>query len=333
MNTKRTMGWWLTVGLVLTVGQVAFAGAAGVRLQAAYRQLVEADTLVRGGQTNQVAGLYREAVITLEELQRQYPGWQHEVIAARLAHARNRLAELLRDDAGRVAGKQHEDDAAAQPVSERMIIDELVWREKLARLQTSILALRRENMELKSRLRAAQSMPSPPRTAELSPDVRARLGRLLVAESERLFDDQADDAAVQLLEAGRALWPSDQAIALALGLAYCHAARFDEGVRVLRSVSRAQPEHVTARLALGAAWMGVGNLGEARTEIEAALSAEPRNADAHYNMARLLLLIPDGDLAQARRHYMQSVSLGGVPDGEIEQIIQRKALEQIGRRR
>lgn len=307
------------------------------QLHDVYRVLVEADTLTRLGDMEQAKALYREAIIDLERLQRAYPGWQREVVSARLAHARNRLTRLetgeyeTHDDAA-----DDDDDGVEdrEPGAVQGIDLELAWRKEQARHQERLWQLRQENMALKARLRATQRMAAPDDAEPLIAEpVRERMARILVAESERLqLENQGDDAR-ELLEAADRLLPDVFDIRLALGLIYCRENRFDLAARILRGVAAKNPDHTTARLALGAAWVGLDNLGAARAEIEAALDIEPDNPDAHYNMARLLVMLPDPEPMLARRHYQRSLSLGGDDDAALKALIQRKALEQFGRGR
>lgn len=307
------------------------ADTARERLQESYRLLVEADVLLRTGNTSEVVRIYRDAVAGLETFQRQYPGWNQEVIAARLAHARNRLERLERGEGGVFAEVSGDVDKTSLDSSG--IDRELAWREKLAQAQADIRGLLRENAELKGRIKALERLPGDDQRNAIERSERQRISRLIVDEAERLSVANAESEALALLEAAGKLFTDDPVIALGLGLAYCRAGNFEPAARILRRVAAGQPDNVTARLALGAAWLGLGNLGSARAEIEAVLAMDPGNQDAHYNMARLLLLLPDGDPALARRYYMQSVALGGAPDPEIEDLIQRAALRQIGRGR
>ncbi len=310
--------------VLLSSTQAAPGKTAGSRLHESYRQLVEADALLSSGQTNGVAVIYRNAVHNLEYLQRQYPGWQREVVGARLAYARNRLALI---DGKDFAGMEKEPDKPGKHAkgSSRME-KELAWREKLARAQEDARAIRRENAELKSRLRALEMMPAI--SFEIPQSAHLRLSKFFIDEAARLYAEETADSAIALLEAGAELLPHDLDIGLELGVRYCRAGRFEAASRLLRDVISRQPDNVTARLALGAAWMGLGNPGAARVEIEAALRADSRNADAHYNMAHILIMLPNGDAGVARRHYYQSVSLGGAPDRELEMLIQQAILRQ-----
>ncbi len=320
----------------MLVIQDAAAQTARERLHDAYRILVEAQALTSIGEMEEAKLMYRDAIVELERLQRYYPGWQREVVSARLAHARNRLARL---EDGEYNGDDDENDTVQDPVeSDRgpvAAVDlELAWRKELARHQDRLRQLRNENTALKSRLRAVEMMPAHAGVeTSISEPIRNRMARLMVEESERLQAEREYNVARELLEAARTVAPNDFAVRLALGVAYCREGRFTPASRILRGVVSEDPTNVTARLALGAAWLGLDNIGAARAEIEAALQADPENADAHYNMARLLMMLPDAEPIQARRHYRRSVALGGDTDLELDNIIQREALEQFGRDR
>ncbi len=327
----------LAAAMMVLAQTPATAATARERLHGTYQRLAEAEGVTATGETVTVIRMYRDVVADLEYLQRQYPGWQAAVISARLALARNRLAALEssgadggRDDSPRSASA---DDSLIESPS-KLMDAELARREAVAQVEIQNQALRRENSELHARLQLVerQRQKLGDRDA-MAPAVRETMSRILVAEAERLLASNAVEPSVALLETGLNMLPRDPDIGLALGVAYCREGRFEAAARILRWVSVARPTDAMARLALGAAWMGQGKIGAARTEIEAALQADPQSADAHYNMARLLLIPPDTNPVMARRHYMQSVALGGAPDSEIEQIIQREAIQRIGRER
>ncbi len=316
-----------------------YAETARERLHETYRILVEADALCNLGRLDEAKDMLRKAISELERLQRAYPGWQSEVVSARLAHARNRMTWL--DEGGDPLADEPDEpddpdagngDPDLHPADR--FGSELEWRKRVARYQTRLRDVRSENLALKNRLRVMERMPASSGDQAAMPDsVRDRLTPLLISEAERLQEMGEAEDAINLLESAQTFLPATFDLRLALGLAYCRAGRFTEASNLLRGAAAEQPDNVTARLALGAAWTGLGRLGAARAEIEAALEADPENADAHYNMARILMMLPDSDALQARRHYRYSLSLGGAADNELQETIQRTALQQFGRDR
>lgn len=312
------------------------AETARERLHETYRILVEADALCNLGRLDEAKGVLRNAISELERLQRAYPGWQSEVLSARLAHARNRLVwcEEGGDPLDDVHQEAESGNGNAGAHDADGFASELEWRKEVARYQERLRVVRSENLTLKSRLQAMERMPPSAADQAAMPDsVRDRLTQLLISEAERLQAEGETEEAIELLESAQTFLPATFDLRLALGVAYCRTGRFTPASKLLREAAAEQPDNVTARLALGAAWTGLGRLGAARAEIEDALAADPENADAHYNMARLLMMLPDSDALQARRHYRHSLSLGGAQDRDLEEAIQGAALRQFGRDR
>jgi hypothetical protein len=70
-------------------------------------------------------------------------------------------------------------------------------------------------------------------------------------------------------------------------------------------------------MALAAAYAGIGQIDNAIRELNYTLSIRPNLAEAHYNMAHLLLALDPPAEKGAAHHYKQSVELGGLPDPAI----------------
>jgi Flp pilus assembly protein TadD len=118
------------------------------------------------------------------------------------------------------------------------------------------------------------------------------------------------------------LTPTDAQGQLLLGMAYCRVQKFKEAIAVLRPLVLKDSSNVSARNVLGAAWLGQGNMNEARLELEKVLRMNPNLSDAHYNLAQVFVFSRPPDYTQARRHYRRALELGATPDREIEQLME-----------
>ena len=78
-------------------------------------------------------------------------------------------------------------------------------------------------------------------------------------------------------------------------------------------------------LAIGIGCLAWLSMKLARKEIEQAIKLNPLFADAHYNMAQLLLAVQPPEPIMARAHYERALELGGDPDPDFE-IVLRKAV-------
>ncbi|HBA85702.1 MAG TPA: hypothetical protein DCZ95_16595 [Verrucomicrobia bacterium] len=150
---------------------------------------------------------------------------------------------------------------------------------------------------------------------------RPAYGEALKARGRGLLQIGDGAGALEALQECVRWAPLDSQGQLLLGVACCRVQKFREAVEVLRPLVMNDPSSVSARNVLGAAWLGQGNMNEARLELEKVLRMNPNLSDAHYNLAQVYLFSRPPDLAQARRHYRQALELGATPDREIEQLL------------
>lgn len=128
------------------------------------------------------------------------------------------------------------------------------------------------------------------RRAPTSPDAICAL-----AESYKARNDPRAEAlfkeAVRLNPRNARYWAN-------LGVYYTERGRLEEAAKAMGAAAREAPGDAAIRDLLGIVFEGLGRDDEARAEFEAALAAEPDFAQAHINLAALLLR--RGDQARAR---------------------------------
>lgn len=93
--------------------------------------------------------------------------------------------------------------------------------------------------------------------------------------------------------------------------------------RALRALAPALEQHggnARLRFMLGSTQMAIGHLEIAEEELLKAIELDPKFSEAHYNLARLLLLRNPTDLIGAREHYERSLQTGGAPDQHLERL-------------
>ena len=81
------------------------------------------------------------------------------------------------------------------------------------------------------------------------------------------------------------------------------------------------PSDARARSAIGAAWMGLGDVRAAKIALEKAVSLNPQLADAHFNLAQVLLAADPANATKARQHYLDAMALGAVADEELAKTL------------
>lgn len=131
-----------------------------------------------------------------------------------------------------------------------------------------------------------------------------------------LAHGQTAEAKKTLMTALRAD-PDNRRVRLFLALARCQESAYQDAVYVLEPLVHEEPDDVYSRMALAAAFAGIGEIDNAIRELNYTLSLRPALAEAHYNMAHLLLALDPPSEKGAAHHYKQSVELGGLPDQAV----------------
>jgi predicted Zn-dependent protease len=201
--------------------------------------------------------------------------------------------------------------------------------ERVQALQTELAALRKANKVLardRSRLEARvarlekkSGLPPAVAAPQLSPSV-------LKVEARRLMQEREQDAAVTLMEEAVGLFPDDEDLVMMLASAYCQGGRFGDAVAVLKEAVERQPERASAWILLGTANMGLGQVGDARVAMEKALKAAPLSAEAHYNMAQILMALTPPAIEPAASHYSKALTLGSPSDVAFEETLRQATL-------
>jgi len=68
-------------------------------------------------------------------------------------------------------------------------------------------------------------------------------------------------------------------------------------------------------------YYGLGKPQEASKQLREALVINPKIAEAHYNLAQLLLSIKPADTNLARTHYKSALELGAKPDTNLNFLL------------
>jgi len=116
-------------------------------------------------------------------------------------------------------------------------------------------------------------------------------------EFERAQEAYEKAIAIDRTAARRSEWPHYN-----LGVLHVKAGKAEEGLPHLREALQVQPKFGQGRTQLAVALAMLAQTEQAKAELEALISDEPSNADAHYQLGRLLL--KTGDRAKAREHLL-----------------------------
>ena len=84
----------------------------------------------------------------------------------------------------------------------------------------------------------------------------------------------------------------------------------------------------TALLTLGTAYMGLGEIGKARDAMEKVIAIKPDSAEAHYNLAQILITIAPPDITLSQEHYQRAIELGCSVDLDYENALRTAMIIQ-----
>jgi tetratricopeptide (TPR) repeat protein len=148
----------------------------------------------------------------------------------------------------------------------------------------------------------------------ISPD---DVPELLALARDHIEEGESDAARAQILQ-GFKIDPDNVNLRLLAGLAQCQARRFGDAIFLLKELSIEEPSNAPIRVGLAAAYFGDGQRDAAIAELETAISLEPTLAEAHFNMAQIMLTGPTPDSEAAYDFYHRALELGAAPDPRLE---------------
>lgn len=334
---RRAMAMGVGI-LSLAVARWAPAGepvTADGLLRQAYVAVVQAELAGQAGRRAEAIRAYRQALDLYGRLEAEYPGWQAEAIDYRMADCRNQIAGLEKatPDTAATAGIAGETNAESR--LSRLLAE---LRAAGASLEPSkdASAADRERMRLQDErdeaVRTAQALQR--RVQRLEEESR-RAGRaptnavstnlplsaipaVIKAESRRRLQAGEIEPALWLIREGERVVPDDLDLVVLHGLAACQGGRFAEAVEVLLPHDTRDLKQASVLVTLGSAYMGLGRIGDARVAMERALVLAPDSAEAHYNLAQILLVVKPPEAERAEAHYARAVQLGSRPDPALE---------------
>lgn len=331
----------IILGTMVTAGLGQTNAAAPTILRQAYLAVINAELAQRENRVPDALAAYRTALGLYGRLQAEYPGWQGDAVSYRVVACHDAIAllesgNLTNASPAQVAGGANDTSTVAR-------LDQLVRELGLAR--AALLAegdaqggrsdaaqleqeLERVRGERDQAVKANQSLlrrlgKLEARASRREPDSATNAsGRAvsgaLKADARRMMESGDNLGAMALLQEASLLLPDDADLTVLLGVAACRGGRYQDAVAILKPFDVKAGKNADALLTLGTAYMGLGRVGEARVVTEKALAAEPKSAEANYNMAQILLAVTPPDAFLAQRHYKRAVELGLPADADLE---------------
>lgn len=353
---KQRLRVLLMVGVLVGWGlQGALAGAdtthtdsqAGELLKKAYSFVVEAELARADHHDDDAKKSFGAAISVFDQLKTQYPGWQAPIVNLREAECQNALAALNLPREPEASGRKDADEKApgvtntvarlkdllgelraaeATLAAVRTSGDESRFKQlasDVTRLKDELndatkanQVLQRKITKLETKLRKAGDSSASGTNGQYQAVTVA-----VKSEVNRLVKANELGPAIALITEAMELLPADSDLTVLLAITYCRAGQFEETVKLLKPFDVWWPKNADALLTLGTAYMGLGQIGKARDITEKSLSIKPDSADAHYNLAQILLSISPPDVEGAYEHYQRALELGAPYDLAFESAL------------
>jgi len=321
---------------------------AGEWLKKAYLAVVEAELARADNHEAEAAKSYRAAIESYQRLQGEYPGWQAAMVNSRLSECQKALLALEmpkepdvnKGKNGSAAGAGTNTELrllgllselrTAQSALAAVVVmpsgDALQAKQLAAdvdRLKDELNEATKDNLGLQRKIGKLEAKLD--KTGASAASVTNVFCRNVVSavksEANRLMKMNDTVSAITLLMEAIELMPTESDLVVLLAVAECREGRFDDAVKLMTPFDVRRATNADALLTLGTAYMGMGEIGKARDEVEKALEIKPDYAEAHFNLAQILITIKPPDLPNAQEHYQRALELGSPADTEFENAL------------
>lgn len=319
---------WLALGLsAVSHGQGLPPNApAGQRFDFAYHVLRSADAAREQGDLRGAMVLYEEALKEYSQLLNEFPNWDPAVTRFRADYCRDEHATLKREleRAAPPPPTSVTEATNMPPAAQPPVVEPAPAPEPAPPATPS--ATPPAEPEPPMPVPPAPVEPSPvasptapiPPVAPASPTNAAPSAAALRALArEHLEQGRAEDARSALMDALR-LEPDDFNTRLMIGAAQCVLEQYLDALFVLEPLAQEFPSNAAVQVALSTAHLGLSQPETARDDLTRAIEMEPDSAIAHYNMARVLLLLDAKNGAAAEEHYRRALALGAAADPALD---------------
>lgn len=132
------------------------------------------------------------------------------------------------------------------------------------------------------------------------------------------YQQKQVDKASELLRAALAADPLNPLAASLLGIILNTQSEYAEAMDVLSLATLIQPKNPENHNQLGTAWLKLGKLREAESELLQAIRLDPNLGSAHYNLAVVFTSQEPPSLELAKKHYKRARELGMEANLDLE---------------
>ena len=284
----------------------------------AYESMSTADWLLKRGMKEDAATLYNESLKLFQKLISEYPTWQTNLVTFRINYCLKGLSRALNSN---------------NTATDR--------------------AVATSRQKKKSPLSGKSARPTvPDATAGTGTELDGKITQALRLEQASDFQEalqfyqsvlaQSNQNAPALAGAGRCFlqlgqvgpardllfqWsvvPSpDNGINALLALILCHDRQFAKAIQLAEILVNDDSSNATAHVILGVALAGMGQTGQAISEMQKALALNPRLKEAHYNLAWLMINKYPKKKITASKYYLNALKFGAAPDPALAKLLKK----------
>ena len=283
---------------VLAFGQDPGADAAQSRrvpavdrFREAYELLVMGDEARDAASVDEAIRLYRDALGLYLALSRQYPDWQPDVTRFRISYCDSQIEVLLR------------------------------------RLEADAM----ENVGGNGEGPADPSVPDASGEPVTEPpggpfdEATPTGGDIEKVRSDAkvvLTGDEPGRARLILLK-GLESAPDDAGVRLLMGILHCRLGEHTQAMHLMEQLVEEQPSNAVARVVLGSAYFGVGRMEDAETQMKKAIETDAGLAEAHFDLAHILMARSPTNVEAAGLHYRKALDMGCDADPAFERELRK----------
>ena len=281
----------------------------------AYESMSTADWLLKRGMKEDAAALYEESIRLYRKLASDYPAWETNLVDFRIHYCVEGLARALKagdaaeDPRGVPIPKAPAPAVQAAPVPGP--VKPAPESDKAAGLEQAMALEKKSDFESALEQYRMALAGSPKDSAALAGAGRCylRLGQV--------------DRARDLLFQWSVVPAPDNAVNMLLAVILCHDRQFDRALQLAGIIVADDPAGAAARVILGVALAGTGQIDQGMAEMQKAISLNPRLSEAHYNLARLLIKKDPKQKATAGEHYANALKFGAAPDPALAKLLDK----------
>lgn len=294
------------------------------RYLAAYESMTTADWLMKREMYQDAAALYDDALKQFKKLASDFPAWQTNLMAFRINYCRSELNRALNPGDNSPAPRK-----LAGPAAETMRKPESPPPPEPAAPHGPPTADAVQTGELKDKITRAFRL-------EQTDDFKSALilYRSILAQQKQNTAALAGagrcclrmggiDEARDLLFQWSIIPSPDDGLNLLLALIYCHDGQYAKAIQLVEIALNNDKSNAVAHVIMGVALAGTGQTKDAISEMQNALSIDPRLSEAHYNLARLILAQNPGQTETAHAYYLNALKFGAAPDPALAKLLQR----------